>query len=122
MKTFSVLGILALLLVLSSGCSVSDDQRAVNMIQELGGSFKTDTQGQVIEVDLSRTKATDADLALLFALPAIQKLSCSGTRVTGSTLEYLAGLQNLKTLYLDGSELNNEGVAHMAPLSMLETL
>ncbi len=51
------------MLVGMTGCSTPPDQLAVAGVEAVGGKAKIDQEGQVVEVDLSHTKANDALLA-----------------------------------------------------------
>ena len=110
----TVSAIVAVLVLACSGCAPSEEQKALAAIKQLGGKIKSAQQGQVVEVDLSRTKAT--------ALVHIRSLNCSYTPITGQGLEQLAGSRDLQTLFLVGSELNDTGLAEVSKLSSLRTL
>ena len=118
----TVSAIVAVLVLACSGCAPSEEQKALAAIKQLGGKIKSAQQGQVVEVDLSRTKATDDDLAAHKALVHNRSLNCSYTPITGQGLEQLAGSRDLQTLFLVGSELNDTGLAEVSKLSSLRTL
>ena len=107
-------------LLICIGCSTSPEQQSLDAIAQIGGKIKTDAEGRVVEVDLSRTKATDSDLGYLSAFPHIQSLNCSDTQIT--TLDTLPVLAEIHTLFLSGTKITDEGLAHVGGLTSLHTL
>jgi len=124
MKTFAAacVAMLTVSILAGSGCSVPPEQEAVEAVEDVGGSVKIDADGQVIEVDLSRTAASDRLLVLLAALPRLRVINCRDTSVNGDGLAYLSDLSELTTLYLVGSELDDEGLKKIEGLRSLQTL
>jgi len=64
--------------------------------------------GDVVMVDLSKTKATDLGLKSLAGLLQLQALDLRGTAVTGAGLKDLKGLKNLKMVSLDDGQVTDE--------------
>src|SRR5689334_19260359 len=95
---------LGTLLLLVAGCSATDEQQALATIAQLGGKIKNDGHGHVVEVDLSRTPAGDAEVAMLQVFPQLGTLNLSHTRINGQGLVTLGGLSELRVLYLVGTE------------------
>ena len=79
-------------------------------------------QGEVVEVYLPRPEVTDASLAHLAGLTALELLILDGTHVTDAGLAHLTGLTALKALDLIGTQVTDAGLAHLAGLAALETL
>ena len=93
------------------------------LVETLGGNVsQKNEQGEVVEVYLSRTRVTDADLAHLAGSHALQLLDLSRTPITGPGLAHLAGLTALKRLDLNNTQIADEGLAHLAKLTALEDL
>ena len=73
-STRSRCAVAILWLAAASGCSLPPDQQAVADVEAAGGKIKINTEGEVIDVDLSRTKANDAlveSLAAIAPTPAL---------------------------------------------------
>ena len=105
------------------GCAVPEKEAAVEIIQEVGGTFSYDDQGRIISVDLSDTEATDEEVAAISVLPHVRTINCSNAHhITGSTLNQLVNLKNLETLYLVNTELDDNGLSRLRDLTSLKTL
>ena len=70
--------------------SDSSSDEAVAALKKLGARIKQDDQGNVVELNLSRSKITDAGLVHLKGLTGLQTLDLGGTEVTD------AGFADLK--------------------------
>ncbi|MCP4175851.1 MAG: hypothetical protein GY758_34340, partial [Fuerstiella sp.] len=71
----------------------------VASIKKLGGRVYLDrSSGEVLQVDLSPTKITDAWLVHLKHLPKLRLLKLYNTQVTDAGLVHLKGLSRLETL------------------------
>jgi hypothetical protein len=73
----------------------AEQTRAIVKIEKLGGTLEVDTSSPgkpVIGINLSQTKAGDADLELLDLFPELRRLDLHQTDVTDN------GLTHLKTL------------------------
>lgn len=111
---------LMLVVLACAGCSSGEEEPDLSAIQALGGKVKFDGQGQVIEIDLSRTRVDD--LAPLKLLPNLRVLNCTNAPLSGADFEALANLHALETLYLDGTELDDDGLAQLRGLTSLKAL
>ena len=80
--------------------AASGDASAVAALKKLGARIKQDDQGNVVELNLSRSKITDAGLLHLKALTGLQLLGLGTTQITDAGLVHLKGLTNLQTLNL----------------------
>ena len=83
-----------------AGCKHTTDQKAAAAVERLNGKVKFAGQAAdraVVEVDLSRTSATDSDLERLAFLAQLQTLNLSGTATTDRGLKVLRNLQPEKT-------------------------
>ena len=93
------------------------------LVETLGGRVSQNEQGEVVEVRLSRTAVTDAALAHLTGLTALEELDLWGTPITDAGLAHLAGLPALQSLFLYNTEVTAAGLVHfqkMPALSWLE--
>mgnify|MGYP001407054826 CR=1 FL=1 len=68
------------------------------LVETLGGRLRQNEQGEVVEVNLIGSEVTDAGLAHLAGLAALQFLHLNDTQVTGAGLAHLAGLTALEAL------------------------
>jgi hypothetical protein len=78
--------------------------------------------GDVIEVDLTVTRASDNDLKILADVPTVERLSLSHTQVTDKGLAHLRGCPRLKFLALNSVQITDDGLTHLASLTELEAL
>jgi alpha-glucosidase len=98
-----------------------DPSQAVTALERLGGTvFLRD--GQVVEVNLNRTKISDEQLALLTGFPALTDLSLEGTMIGDQGLAHLEHLAEFQWLNLYRTRVGNAGLAHLKRLSKLEHL
>jgi hypothetical protein len=106
-------------LILSAGTSVRADDaedKAVAFVEKLGGKIKRDDKvagKPVVEVNLFRTKVTDADLKELAALKSLTSLNLHDTKVTDAGLKELVPLKNLSFLSLGRTEVTDAGLKEL---------
>ena len=92
------------------------EYKAVVLIEHLGGSVAREGEKPrkpVVSVDLSGTKVTDAELAVLVPLTSLTTINLSGTQVTDVGVKELAALQNLNVLTLSGTKVTDAGVKEL---------
>ena len=83
-------------------------------IEERGGWVVRDRDGNVTEVSLERTWATDNDIDFVVELKTVKKLDLSFTYVTDKGIKKLQALQQLEDLTLDTAEfLTDASMAHL---------
>jgi len=88
-----------------------------------GARAVRDAQGNVLELDLTSTWATDGDLAKVAQMRHLRKLDLSHTRVTDAGLEQLKNLENVVELNCYYAErLTEDGIAHLRGWKHLEQL
>jgi hypothetical protein len=107
-----VVGLVVVAVLVGGGCSDNDSV-------EVKLSWKT-TDAQLAEklkeipevgnLNLSRTKVTDAGLVYLKGLEKLKKLRLNFTRITDAGLVHLAGLSNLKQLGLQRTRVTDAGI------------
>jgi Leucine-rich repeat (LRR) protein len=95
----------------SSGGSFAS---VVERIEARGGYAVRDRDGNITEVSLARTWATDNDVQLLAGIKTIKKLDLSFTYVTDRGIKALQQLRQLEDLNLDTAEFVTD--ASMATL------
>lgn len=76
----------------------------------------------VTELNLGRSKITDAGLANLSGLKNLTRLHLELTGIDGSGLAHLKGLQKLRYLNLYGTKVDDKAVGHFAGLKGLKKL
>ncbi len=92
------------------------------LVETLGGELDQNDEGEVVAVDLGATQVTDADLAHLLGLTALENLRLVGTEVTDAGLVHLAGLTTLENLILADTPITDAGLAHLTGLTELRDL
>ena len=100
-----------------TGCSPSPQQAAKNSIEQLGGKTRSD-KGQVVKIDLRKSRATDNDLAIVRQFPAVDRLSLPPA-ITDAGLRQLEGLQNLTSLDVQNTQVTDEGLAVLKTMPKL---
>lgn len=76
----------------------------------------------VVEVDLARTKLTDAGLVAIGKLGRLTHLNLNRTAVTDAGLAHLADLRSLRWLNLYGTAITDASLAELAKHKKLEAL
>ena len=105
------------------GCSASPEEQARAALKQVGGTLRSNSQEQLISVDLSDTPAGDDVLALIRYFPTVETINCANAqRVTGRGLAQLGGLSHLETLYLVNTGLDDAGLQSVQHLTSLKTL
>ncbi len=121
------IGLAGILLIAAAlaGCKHTTDQKAAAAVERLNGKVKFAGQAAdraVVEVDLSRTSATDSDLERLASLAQLQTLNLSGTATTDRGLKVLRNIPSLKKLNLNLTKISDSGLAYLVDLPALEEL
>lgn len=102
-----------------------DPKAALAMIAKLGGTAVVDDSlpgAPVVKVDLHESAVTDAELALLAALPELRHLDLRKTKVTDAGVAHLQSLRELRFLNLFRTSVSDAGLASLGELKQLETL
>jgi Leucine-rich repeat (LRR) protein len=92
-------------------------------ISDLGGSFQSDKDGQIIAVDLALTWVTDDDLGKLATFMALRSIDLSHARIGDLGLAQLRQLRNVTNLrchYCD--YITDSGIAYIKNWENLESL
>jgi hypothetical protein len=118
-------------------------RRAVAFVESLGGSVEysdednfalrhspdwlhqtlgRDYFASVVHVDLTNTQISDAGLAHLKGLTALEWLSLRHTQVSNAGLAHLKGLTVLETCDLGNTQISDAGLAHLRGLTALKGL
>lgn len=74
------------------------------------------------QLDLGRTKITDAGLKVIAQMPRLVTLDLRQTGVTDAGLAALAGLKNLHTLNLYGTQVSDAGLKSLAGIKSLRQI
>ena len=98
----------------ASAASGGPGLEAVQRIEARGGYVVRDRDGNVTEVSLERTWATDNDIDFVVDLKTVKKLDLSFTYVTDKGIKKLQQLPQLEDLTLDTAEfLTDASMAHL---------
>jgi internalin A len=82
-----------------------------------------DAAGEVVELDLTGTWVSDADMAKVAQFRHLRKLDLSHTKITDSGLEHLKSLENVTDLNCYYAEyITEDGIAHLRNWKRLERL
>jgi Leucine rich repeat len=107
------------------GTPLTPREQLVARVKQLGGHVTISAGSQdtlITSVDLHRTSAGDADLALLQGQLGLRTLNLYGTKVTDAGLVHLGGLTSLQTLYLNNTAVSDAGLQPLVGLSKLAEL
>ena len=124
-----------------------DDDLIAASVEKQGGYVVRDQKGNIIEVSLARTWATDADVERVAAIKTLKKLDLSLTYVsdagaeaigklaqleelnlftaefvTDAAIAYLRGNTNLRVLNLRGTDVTDTSLEYVARLTNLRSL
>lgn len=92
-------------------------------IQDSGGWVQKDKTGAIVDVDLTSTWVTDADLSRIAALKQLRKLNLSYTKISDLGLEHLRDLENVTYLNCYYCEfISDGGIAYLKRWTNLEHL
>ncbi|MBM3812810.1 MAG: hypothetical protein FJW20_14380 [Acidimicrobiia bacterium] len=95
---------------------------ALNVAAEPWRTVK-DAQGNVVELDLTSSWVTDADMIKVARMTHLRKLHLSGTRITDAGFEHLRDLRNVVELNCRFAEyLTGDAIANIRAWKKLEKL
>lgn len=113
---------LALLFPALLVAAVTSDDLA-SWIQDTGGWIQKDKAGTIVEVDLTSTWVTDADLTRIGTLKQLRRLNLSHTKISDLGLEHLRDLENVTYLNCHYCEfISDGGIAYLKRWVNLEYL
>jgi hypothetical protein len=99
------------------------DDTLVASIEKQGGYVVRDAKGNIVEVSLARTWATDADVEKLAGIKTLKKLDLSLTYVSDVGAEAIATLPQLEELNLFASEfITDAAIAFLRSNTTLRVL
>jgi Leucine-rich repeat (LRR) protein len=108
---------------LAPAAAFAADEALAASIEEQGGHVVRDAKGNIIEVSLARTWATDADVEKLAALRTLKKLDLSLTYVSDAGAEAIGRLPQLEELNLFTAEfITDAAVAFLRGNTSLRVL
>jgi hypothetical protein len=76
----------------------------------------------ITQLDLARTKITDASLATLAKFPKLVRLDLRQTQITDKGLESLTQLKHLSAINLFGTPVTDAGIATLAGMKSLKAI
>lgn len=104
---------------------LSSHEWCIERIKKAGGTVALDATrpgDPIVEIDLHRTRITDADLDCLTGRTNLRKLNLHSTGITDAGLGRLQGLMALQTLYLNDTPITDAGLLHLRGLQKLAEL
>ena len=145
LKTLVVL--VLVMMAPAAGVAQTPDAALAADIEKQGGFVVRDAKGNIVEVSLARTWATDADVERVAAIKTLKKLDLSLTYVsdagaeaigkatqleelnlftaefiTDAAIAYLRGNTNLRVLNLRGTDVTDTSMEYVSRLSNLRSL
>ena len=91
-------------------------------LEKLGAKIRRNAEGEVVRVDFSSSRPSDAGLVHLKGLTNLQHLDLIGDQITDAGLVHLEALTGLETLVLSGTQITDAGLVHLKGLTNLESL
>ena len=107
------------------GCTGSDQPgNPAAHFESLGAKVAVNGRGQVVTLDFTGARITDAALREVRALPSLTELRLQECRgLTDDRIQYLRGLENLNVIILSlNQQITDRGVAHLTAVPNLENL
>jgi hypothetical protein len=101
--------------------SLTDEQRA-DKFDDKALAELAPVAPHLAWVDLARSKVTDAGLATVGKMAALERLHLENTAITDAGLAQLEGLSNLEYLNLYGTKVTDAGIAKLAANKALKKL
>jgi hypothetical protein len=98
-------------------------QAALELLDRVGGRVAARLAAdprRVVELNLSATGLTDADVETLSGLPDVERLDLSCTAVGDEGVEHLSRLGQLRELDLTATRLTDAGAARLTSLPLLQ--
>ena len=109
--------------VAQKNLSEPDDAAAVHAIAHAGGTTKTNTDGQIVEVNLRDSMATDETLVAIRPLKHVRSLLLNNLEISDEGLEALTDVTwPLSNLDLRGCPVTNDGLRSLTGLQNLKAL
>lgn len=96
--------------------AATQEDKALDMIDRLGGDYEDDENAddlRVLSVTLAGTKVTDGDLAHLKSFPSMQRLDLHNTQISDQGLTHLKGLGQLQLVNLQGTRVTPGGIQEL---------
>jgi RNA polymerase sigma factor (sigma-70 family) len=106
-------------------CAPLDESSVAAALEKIGAGIRRDDQlpgNPVIDINLTQTQVTDADLKDLKVFKNLTGLHLGVTRVTNEGLKYLKELQALQGLNLPLTQVSDEGLKDVTDLQSLRLL
>jgi len=103
-------------------------QEAIDLkaIKSLGGSYEPEDEenpdSPIVEISLSGTRATDADLTPVTHFFNLKVLKLEKTQITDGGLAKLKGLAELRILDLSHTKITDAGLEHLKDMKQLGSL
>ena len=86
------------------------------------GKKLSGVSGQLLWLNLARTKVSDAGLAEIAKCTKLTRLHLENTKITDAGLVHVAKLANLEYLNLYGTKVSDKGMAHLKKLKKLRKI
>ena len=99
----------------------SSAKDAVARLKALGAEYRENISREIAWVSFADTAVRDSDLAMLKYFPFLINLNLSRTKITDAGLKHVGKRDRLKELYLYGtSAVTDKGIAHLQDCDYLQ--
>ncbi len=95
------------------------EEEVVAIFREAGGKLRPDNMGQIVEIDLSFSDISDAQLQSIDVFPDVAELDLTGTEIGDDAVPALARLPGLRAAKLKGTKITDEGLRLLSNTSTL---
>lgn len=108
----------------SDAASVSHTEQAVidALGPDSGISFKSNTEGHIVQLSAGGPEFSDSQASQLTALPHLRVLQLNESGITDKSLTAIGELTALETLQLEDTEVTGTGLSALTKLSALQHL
>lgn len=100
----------------------SSEEGIAEQLRRLGAKVTLDARGNIQAIEAIGTGVTDAELARIGKLSALESLEIGGGKISDRGLAVLSGIPTLLRLYLHDLPLTDASLVHVAKLADLEAL
>ncbi len=99
-----------------------DFLKAVNQCDDNTLAALTPIKNNIAQLDLARTRITDASFKSIAQMPRLTHLDLRQTKITGAAIAQLTTLKNLVSLNLYGTEITDESVPSLSAIKSLKNI
>ena len=87
--------------------------------RQVGGKLRPNEAGEIVEIDLSYSEITDAQLTDIIVFGEVTELDLTGTAIHDDGVSALSSMKNLRSVKLKGTKITNDGFKQLSVISNL---